>query len=97
MSPRLYLQMLILCLQTVKKQLYELESLTPGDDNHADLLKSIMGHLHEHNDSEEMNDLPLLEPALGKDGSLQAASKFTRTKQFVLTRLVAPSLPSFEF
>ncbi|KAG6848331.1 hypothetical protein H0H93_001134 [Arthromyces matolae] len=83
--------------QTVKEQLYQLDSLTPGKD-HADLLRSIMDHLHEHNDHEETKDLPLLEPALGKDASVSAAQSFTRTKHFVPTRAhpSAPNKPPFE-
>jgi hypothetical protein len=45
-----------------------------------------MGHLRKHNDSEENEDLPLLEPSLGTEGSLAAATSFTRTKKFVPTR-----------
>ncbi|KAG6919344.1 hypothetical protein DXG01_006891 [Tephrocybe rancida] len=84
--------------QVVKEQLYKLESCKPGTSEHEALLKSIMDHLHEHNDSEEQQDLPLLEPALGEEGSKSAAASFTRTKQFVPTRAhpSAPNKPPFE-
>ncbi|KAG6817510.1 hypothetical protein H0H87_008137 [Tephrocybe sp. NHM501043] len=83
---------------TVKEQLNQLESLNSGSKQHGDLLNSIMQHLHEHNDNEEKKDLPLLEPTLGKDGSLAAAANFARTKQFVPTRAhpSAPNQPPFE-
>jgi hypothetical protein len=45
-----------------------------------------MQHLKPHNDSEEKNDLPMLEPKLGEEGSKQAAEQFSRTKKFVPTR-----------
>ncbi|KIJ29390.1 hypothetical protein M422DRAFT_269227 [Sphaerobolus stellatus SS14] len=38
-----------------------------------------MTHLHEHNDSEEVNDLPGLEPHLGSEGTKEAAQSFSRT------------------
>lgn len=50
------------------------------------MLKGVMTHLHKHNDSEENDDLPLLEPALGPDGSEAAAQSFSHTKKFVPTR-----------
>jgi hypothetical protein len=52
-----------------------------------------MQHLRPHNDSEEQEDLPLLEPHLGKEGSKEAASSFSRTKQFLPTR-AHPSIPN---
>ncbi|KAG6897782.1 hypothetical protein C0992_011195 [Termitomyces sp. T32_za158] len=83
---------------TVKKQLYELESLTPGSEGHANLLQSIITTLRKHIEDEEKNDLPKLESAIGEDGSVEAASKFMRTKQFVPTRAhpSAPDKPPFE-
>ncbi|KAF9466014.1 hypothetical protein BDZ94DRAFT_1281295 [Collybia nuda] len=84
--------------QYVKERLYRLESLTAGSAEHSSLLKDIMDHLHKHNDSEEKEDLPLLEPALGKEGSVAASKSFSRTKQFVPTRAhpSAPNKPPFE-
>ncbi|KAE9405682.1 hypothetical protein BT96DRAFT_915894 [Gymnopus androsaceus JB14] len=79
--------------QLVKEQLYKLESLTAGTNEYDTLLKEVMAHLHKHNDSEEINDLPKLEQQLGQDGSQQAAAKFTRTKKFAPTR-PHPSAPS---
>ncbi|KAG6877893.1 hypothetical protein C0993_002557 [Termitomyces sp. T159_Od127] len=82
----------------VKKQLYDLESMTVGSKNHANLLESIMADLRHHIADEEKNDLPDLESALGEDGSLDAASRFARTKQFAPTRAhpSAPDKPPFE-
>ena len=45
-----------------------------------------MDELHVHNDSEEQKDLPLLERAIGKEASQNAASSFSNTKKFVPTR-----------
>ncbi|KAF8070169.1 hypothetical protein FPV67DRAFT_1412816 [Lyophyllum atratum] len=84
--------------QVVKESLYRLESLHPGSKEHGDLLKNVMDVLHRHNDHEEQEDLPLLEPKLGKQGSIEAAQKFKRTKQFAPTRAhpSAPNKPPFE-
>ncbi|KAF8883419.1 hypothetical protein BD779DRAFT_1443967 [Infundibulicybe gibba] len=84
--------------QVVKNQLYRLDSLAPGSTEHQGLLKDIMTHLHKHNDSEEQEDLPLLEPTIGVDGSSMAATNFTRTKKFAPTRAhpSAPNKPPFE-
>ncbi|KAJ3518002.1 hypothetical protein NMY22_g13839 [Coprinellus aureogranulatus] len=49
------------------------------------LLKSIMDHLHEHNDSEEVNDLPQLFEKIGREGAEEAAREFKRTKKFAPT------------
>jgi hypothetical protein len=51
-----------------------------------------MKHLHEHNDNEERDDLPLLEPKLGEDGSSNAAKDFKKTKQFAPTRSALANL-----
>ena len=72
--------------QFVKEKLYKLESMAPGTPEYDSLLKEIMDHLHEHNDSEEQKDLPLLEPKIGQEDSHKAATSFTRTKKFVPTR-----------
>lgn len=60
--------------------------MTPASPEYSALLKKVMDHLHEHNDSEEEKDLPLLEPLLGEAGSQAAALSFKRTKKFVPTR-----------
>ncbi|KIY69870.1 hypothetical protein CYLTODRAFT_348675 [Cylindrobasidium torrendii FP15055 ss-10] len=84
--------------QDVKQWLYELESIKPGTAEHEMQLKKIMDHLHDHNDSEEVNDLPRLEPHLGTQGSKDAAASFSRTKKFVPTRAhpSAPNKPPYE-
>ncbi|KAH8115031.1 HHE domain-containing protein [Phellopilus nigrolimitatus] len=84
--------------QFVKEKLYKLESLTPGAADYDSLLDKVMAHLHEHNDSEEIKDLPLLEPAIGADASKTAATSFSRTKKFVPTRThpSAPNRPPLE-
>jgi len=49
-------------------------------------MQDIMDHLKPHNDSEENEDLPLLEEAIGTPGSIDAAISFKMTKKFVPTR-----------
>ena len=73
-------------LQNVKKELYQLEGLKPGTVEFDTLLNKMMASLHHHNDDEEIDDLPLLEPAIGQDASKAAAQDFKRTKKFVPTR-----------
>jgi len=84
--------------QVVKNKLHEIEKLTPGSAEYSALLKDVMSHLHEHNDSEEVNDLPLLEPEIGPDDSAKSAKSFKMTKKFVPTRShpSAPNQPPFE-
>ena len=73
----------------MKNDLYSLESLKPGSEEFDDLMTRIMGALRHHNDSEEIKDLPLLEPAIGKAMSTKSAASFKTTKKFAPTRLVA--------
>ncbi|PVG01603.1 hypothetical protein CPB86DRAFT_727372, partial [Serendipita vermifera] len=79
--------------QVVKKLLYHLESLKADQQEYHDTMKQVMDHLKPHNDSEEVNDLPVLEPLLGAEGSKAAAASFSRTKKFVPTR-AHPSIPN---
>ncbi|KAI0051513.1 hypothetical protein FA95DRAFT_1554328 [Auriscalpium vulgare] len=84
--------------QIVKELLYSLSSQNPGTAEYDTTLKKVMDHLRPHNDSEEQEDLPLLEPHLGPDGSTSAAQSFSRTKKFVPTRAhpSAPNRPPLE-
>ncbi|KAF5370940.1 hypothetical protein D9615_009791 [Tricholomella constricta] len=85
--------------QFVKEILYRLEPMTPGSLEYAALLRQIMDHLHKHNEKEEKEDLPLIEPILGSDRSLAAAFNFLATKKFAPSRAnPAPSdwQPPFE-
>lgn len=75
-------------LQTVKQELYKLEGMQPGTEEFDSLLNRMMASLHHHNDDEEIDDLPLLEPAIGEDASKEAAQSFKQTKKFVPTRYV---------
>lgn len=70
----------------MKEKLADLEKITPGTPQYDSVLSDIMTHLRKHNDSEEREDLPLLEPSMGEDGSRQAALSFSRTKMFAPTR-----------
>jgi hypothetical protein len=71
----------------VKEMLYHLDqNLKPGTDDYDVSLNAMMKELHEHGDSEEKEDLPLLEPFLGVEESKKVAASFDRTKYFVPTR-----------
>ena len=70
----------------MKERLHKLESLHPSAADYQALLAEVMKDLHKHNDSEEQNDLPLLEPVLGEEGSREAAKQFKRSKMFAPTR-----------
>ena len=59
-----------------------------GTPEYDALLNKMMVSLHHHNDDEEIDDLPLLEPAIGEDASKDAALSFKQTKKFVPTRYV---------
>jgi len=78
---------------SVKEDLYKLEGMKAGTDEFDALLTKIMEQLHHHNDEEEVEDLPLLEPEIGQDASIAAAQSFKRTKKFVPTRS-HPSAPN---
>ncbi|KAJ7628744.1 hypothetical protein FB45DRAFT_1059449 [Roridomyces roridus] len=79
--------------QHVKEMLTQLESLKPGTDEYDKILEQMMSSLREHNNDEEVKDLPSLEPQLGEEASKNAAGQFTLTKKFVPTR-AHPSLPN---
>jgi hypothetical protein len=70
----------------VKELLYNLESLTPGQEDFHTTITKVMEDLKPHNDSEEKNDLPELEKSIGAERSKDAAAQFNRTKKFVPTR-----------
>jgi hypothetical protein len=70
----------------VKEALYGLEKMTPGTDEYDELLNKTMKDIREHAEELEREDLQLLEPLLGLDGSKKAAASFSSTKKFVPTR-----------
>ncbi|KZV99650.1 hypothetical protein EXIGLDRAFT_640372 [Exidia glandulosa HHB12029] len=82
----------------VKKDLVTLEGLQVGTTEFDTLMNKIMDHLKHHNDEEENEDLPALEPVLGVDNSKAAAQSFSRTKKLVPTRAHpnAPDKPPYE-
>ncbi|KAJ2916178.1 hypothetical protein MD484_g4259, partial [Candolleomyces efflorescens] len=84
--------------QFVKEQLYRLEGMSAGTTEYDQLLKTVMDHLHQHNDSEEQKDLPLLFEKLGAEGAATAAASFKKTKGFAPTHPhpSAPNKPPFE-
>jgi hypothetical protein len=73
-------------VQSVKEELYKLESLQAGTPEFDSLLNRMMASLHHHNDDEEIDDLPALEAAIGEDAAMEAALNFKKTKKFVPTR-----------
>ncbi|KAL1941682.1 hypothetical protein VTO73DRAFT_7121 [Trametes versicolor] len=79
--------------QSVKEQLYKLESLQPGSSEYHSLITTMMESLHHHNDDEEIKDLPMLEPIIGEQASKDAALSFKKTKKLVPTR-THPSIPN---
>ena len=59
--------------QTVKELLYNLSNSTPGTAQYDEILQKVMAHLCPHNESEENEDLPMLESKLGEEYSASAA------------------------
>lgn len=49
-------------MQQVKKMLQNLDALTAGTAEFDALMTKVMDHLKPHNDDEERDDLPQLEP-----------------------------------
>jgi len=84
--------------QSVKEDLAVLEGTTAGTTEFDSILDRVMNHLHEHNDNEEVDDLPMLESKLDSQGSHAAAQSFSRTKMFAPTRShpMAPNKPPYE-
>jgi len=81
----------------VKKHLTALDSLISegrlSSTEFREKMQETYDHLKHHNDDEERDDLPMLEPKLGEEASKEAAKKFSRTKMFSPTR-GHPSLPN---
>ncbi|EKM77816.1 hypothetical protein AGABI1DRAFT_115059 [Agaricus bisporus var. burnettii JB137-S8] len=84
--------------QYVKERLYKLQGMAPGSKEHASLMQDIVDHLKSHIESEESQDLPALEKAIGPQESQRVAKSFERTKKFVPTRPhpSAPARPPYE-
>ncbi|RXW11806.1 hypothetical protein EST38_g14048 [Candolleomyces aberdarensis] len=84
--------------QVVKDGLKKIERLKVGSAEFDTALKTIMDNLQEHIQSEEEQDFPQLETAIGLEKSVETAKSFQRTKMFVPTRShpSAPSKPPFE-
>lgn len=74
----------------VKKHLTNLDTMIGsgkvGTDEFSAVMKECHDHLKHHNDDEERDDLPLLEPKLGVERSKAAATSFSRTKKFSPTQ-----------
>ncbi|KAJ2933031.1 hypothetical protein H1R20_g4060, partial [Candolleomyces eurysporus] len=84
--------------QLVKDGLKKMEGLKVGSVEFDSTLKTIMDNLEEHIQTEEEQDFPQLETAIGLEKSVETAKSFERTKMFVPTRShpSAPSKPPFE-
>ncbi|TEB36784.1 HHE domain-containing protein [Coprinellus micaceus] len=84
--------------QYVKEGLKKLEKQKIGSAGFTATLTDVMNHLAEHIKSEETQDFPRLEQAIGFDKSVYTATSFERTKMFVPTRShpSAPAKPPFE-
>ncbi|KAF8664215.1 hypothetical protein AX16_000778 [Volvariella volvacea WC 439] len=84
--------------QIAKEKLALMETLKVGTDRYEQTITELMEHLRKHNTSEETEDLPMLEPKIGEEGSKHAAQSFKRTKKFVPTRAHpwAPNKPPYE-
>lgn len=67
----------------MKQYPYTLKSIRPGGDEHYKLVTFVMAELHNHNDSEELNDLPPLEKVAGETASVEVTLSFKRTKKLV--------------
>jgi len=82
----------------VKKLLAQIEKESPGTAAYDGLLKQVIEELTTHITTEEQNDLPSLEAALGTEASISIGKSFKRTKMFVPTRAhpSAPDKPPFE-
>jgi len=76
----------------VKKLLQDAENYDAGSLELTNIMKEVIEHLKPHNESEENNDLPALELAIGEAHSREAAQSFSRTKKFVPTH-AHPALP----
>jgi hypothetical protein len=63
---------------TVKIYLDELESLQPGTQSHDDKLQQVIDHLSPDSESEEREELPLLEDRLGETKSKEEAARFSK-------------------
>ncbi|KAF6742562.1 HHE domain-containing protein [Ephemerocybe angulata] len=84
--------------QVVKNGLKKIESLKVGSAEFNQILSTIMSELMEHIKTEEEQDFPQLESAIGYEKSVNVAKSFERTKHFVPTRShpSAPNKPPFE-
>ena len=74
----------------VKKHLESLDKYISegkvGTKEFDEKMRETYEHLKHHNDDEERDDLPMLEPKIGGEGSKSAAKHFKRTKVFAPTR-----------
>lgn len=82
----------------VKKDLYQLQDLSPDNKDFFPLLETLLTDLHEHIEHESQEDMPRLEEILTREESKSLANYFEKTKLILPTRShpSAPNKPYFE-
>ncbi|CAF9933571.1 hypothetical protein IMSHALPRED_009398 [Imshaugia aleurites] len=82
----------------VKKDLYQLQDMSPDNKNFFPLLDTLLTDLHEHIEHESQEDMPRLEEILSREESKSLANYFEKTKLIIPTRShpSAPNKPYFE-
>jgi len=73
---------------------HQAESLQPGTQSHDDKLQHVIDHLSPDSESEEREELPLLEDRLGETKSKEEAVKFSKLP--ARPHPSAPNKPPFE-
>lgn len=82
----------------MKKDLYELQDMSPDNKDFFPLLDILMTDLHKHIEHESNEDMPRLEEILTREESKSLANYFEKTKLILPTRShpSAPNKPYFE-
>ena len=82
----------------MKKDLYNLQDLSPDNKDFFPLLSTLLTDLHEHIEHEKTEDMPRLEEVLTREESRSLAAYFEKTKLIIPTRShpSAPNKPYFE-
>ncbi|ORX75582.1 hypothetical protein K493DRAFT_321674 [Basidiobolus meristosporus CBS 931.73] len=70
----------------VKKDMYELDSLSTKDVDYDPKFQKMIKELFEHNDEEERLDLAEIDKVLTREESIQLAEQFENTKKISPTR-----------
>ncbi|KAI9219324.1 hypothetical protein BC828DRAFT_349486 [Blastocladiella britannica] len=78
--------------QTVRNQLYQLQSMRTTSPQHASLLSQVMTELRSHAREEEESDLPMLRAKIGDANMVTLGHKFSGAKKMAPTN-PHPSAP----